>query len=115
MLLGTVPVEADGSAYFRAPARKTLTFQAVDDTGKAVQGMRSITYVQPGERRGCIGCHESTQTVTDRTSRPLATQRTPSKIQPGPDGSKPWNYTRLIQPILDRRCIHCHTEKNPSI
>ena len=30
MLLGTVPVEEDGSAYFRAPAGKPLAFQAVD-------------------------------------------------------------------------------------
>ena len=33
MLLGTVPVEADGSAYFRAPAGKPLYFQAVDAAG----------------------------------------------------------------------------------
>jgi len=54
MLLGTVPVEADGSAYFRVPARKPLYFQAVDAEGRAVQTMRSVTYVQPGERRGCV-------------------------------------------------------------
>ncbi|MEA3227355.1 MAG: hypothetical protein U9Q07_15500, partial [Planctomycetota bacterium] len=58
MLLGTVPVEADGSAYFRAPAQKPIYFQAVDETGRAVQSMRSVTYLQPGERRSCTGCHE---------------------------------------------------------
>ena len=58
MLLGTVPVEDDGSAYFRAPARKPLYFQAVDETGRAVQGMRTVVYLQPGERRSCAGCHE---------------------------------------------------------
>ena len=58
MLLGTVPVEEDGSAYFRAPARKPLYFQAVDESGRAVQGMRTIVYLQPGERRSCVGCHE---------------------------------------------------------
>ena len=58
MLLGTVPVEADGSAYFRVPARKPLYFQAVDGEGRAVQSMRSVVYLQPGERRSCVGCHE---------------------------------------------------------
>ncbi|HAZ62856.1 MAG TPA: hypothetical protein DCZ72_04495, partial [Armatimonadetes bacterium] len=57
-VLGTVPVEADGSAYFRAPARLPLAFQALDAEGRAVQTMRSITYLQPGEQVGCVGCHE---------------------------------------------------------
>ena len=63
MLLGSVPVEADGSAYFRAPAGKPLYFQAVDAEGRAVQSMRSVTYLQPGERRGCVGCHETPGTA----------------------------------------------------
>ncbi len=45
MLLGTVPVESDGSAYFRAPARKPLYFQAVDEGGRAIQSMRSVAYL----------------------------------------------------------------------
>ena len=38
----------------------------------------------------------------------LAGQREPSSIAPGPDGSKPFNYTILVQPILDKRCVSCH-------
>jgi len=107
MLLGTVPVEADGSAYFRVPARKPLYFQAVDAEGRAVQTMRSVTYLQPGERRGCVGCHEPTSAAPDR--RPLAaTARCPSPILPGPDGSRPLGYVRLVQPVLDRYCVACH-------
>ena len=107
MLLGTVPVEEDGSAYFRAPAGKPLVFQAIDKEGKAVQGMRSLTYLQPGERRGCTGCHESPGTVA-KTTRTKAFQRKPSVIQPGPDGSQPWSFPRLMQPMLDTQCIRCH-------
>jgi hypothetical protein len=107
MLLGTVPVEADGSAYFRAPARKPLYFQAVDEDGRAVQSMRSVTYLQPGERRGCVGCHERPGTTPPHTTL-LATARPPSKIQPGPDGTQPLCYPRLIQPVLDRYCVGCH-------
>ncbi len=108
MLLGTVPVEADGSAYFRAPANKPLSFQAVDEDGRAVQGMRSLTYLQPGERRGCVGCHESPGT-TAAAGTPIAMRRAPSKIEPGPDGTMPWSFQRLIQPILDEHCVSCHT------
>lgn len=107
MLLGTVPVQPDGSAYFRAPAGKPLTFQAVDDTGRAVQGMRSVAYLQPGERRSCVGCHESTGTSPD-SAQTMAMRHAPSKIEPGPDGSHPWNFQRLVQPVLDQHCTRCH-------
>jgi hypothetical protein len=107
MLLGTVPVEADGSAYFRVPARKPLYFQAVDSAGRAVQGMRSAAYVQPGERRACVGCHEPIGAAAP--ARPLlAMTRAPSRIQPGPEGSQPFGFARLVQPVLDRQCVRCH-------
>ncbi len=107
MLLGTVPVEEDGSAYFRAPARKPLYFQAVDAEGRAVQTMRSSVYLQPGERRSCVGCHERPGTTPPRRQS-LATARPPSEITPGPDGSRPFSFPRLVQPVLDRHCIRCH-------
>ena len=106
-LLGTVPVEDDGSAYFRAPARVPLYFQAVDAAGRAVQGMRSLTYLQPGERRSCAGCHEGSPTAPPRRSA-LALQREPSVLQSGPDGTQPISFARLIQPVLDRACTSCH-------
>jgi hypothetical protein len=107
MFLGTVPVEADGSAYFRAPARKPLYFQAVDADGKAVQSMRSVTYLQPGERRACVGCHEQQGTAAP-TKQLMALKRPASALGPGPDGSRPFNYVRLVQPVLDRSCVRCH-------
>ena len=57
-VLGTVPVEADGSAHFKVPAYRELFFQALDERGLAVQSMRSGTYVRAGERLVCQGCHE---------------------------------------------------------
>ncbi|MBL7153250.1 MAG: hypothetical protein ISS79_06005 [Phycisphaerae bacterium] len=108
MLLGTVPVEADGSAYFRVPARKALYFQAVDEEGRAVQSMRSVTYLQPGERRSCVGCHQHSSTVPANHSRLLAMQRPASKIEPGPDGTMPFSYPLLVQSVLDKNCVRCH-------
>ena len=111
MLLGFVPVEKDGSARFKAPAGKPLAFQAVDESGRAVQGMRSAVYLQPGERRSCVGCHESPErSGTVPLGKQIAFGRGPSEITPGPDGVMPWSFPRLVQPILDTHCVRCHGE-----
>jgi hypothetical protein len=107
MLLGSVPVEADGSAWFKIPAGKPVYFQAVDEHGRGVQTMRSLTYVQAGERQSCVGCHEPVGTAPP--PRELAALvRGPSAIEPGPDGTRPISFPRLVQPVLDRHCIACH-------
>ena len=109
MLLGSVPVHPDGSARFRAPAGKPLAFQAIDESGRAVQGMRSAVYLQPGERRSCVGCHESPERSGDMIDRRLtALQHEPSELTPGPDGTMPWSFPRLVQPILEKHCARCH-------
>ncbi|MBT3374126.1 MAG: hypothetical protein HN742_28455 [Lentisphaerae bacterium] len=112
-VLGTVPVEADGSAYFEAPARIPLLFQALDGDGRAVQTMRSVVYLQPGETSACVGCHEPRMQAPDASIRPAALGRAASPIRPGPDGSKPLSYPLLVQPVLDRLCISCHGAKAP--
>ncbi len=117
-VLGTVPVAADGSARFYAPTRKPLYFQALDEKGLAIQSMRSITYLQPGESLTCRGCHESRHSAPSPTgSAPLAAHRTPARIQPDVDGSNPFNYPRLVQPVLDHNCVACHSQnrKTPKL
>lgn len=108
-VLGTVPVEADGSARFLVPARKPLLFQALDADGFAWQTMRSVTYVQPGERVSCVGCHEPKMTAPPPTgSEPLALGRAPSAIDPGRWGGRPFSFPEVVQPLLDRHCVSCH-------
>ncbi|NLI00312.1 MAG: hypothetical protein GX446_12580 [Chthonomonadales bacterium] len=112
-VLGTVPVEADGSAHFVVPARKEVAFQALDERGIAVQIMRSGTYLQPGERTTCVGCHEP-RVTSPPAARPLALRRPPSRIAPGPDGSKPFSYPIMVQSLLDQRCVSCHSGAKPA-
>ncbi|MBP8130714.1 MAG: PD40 domain-containing protein [Candidatus Hydrogenedentes bacterium] len=113
-VLGTVPVEADGSAYFYAPARIPLSFQALDEQGRAVQTMRSLTYLQPGEKVSCAGCHEPRLSAPAAARAALAAMRPPSHIEPGPDGSNPFSYPLLVQPVLDQHCVRCHGGETPS-
>jgi len=113
-VLGTVPVEADGSAHFEVPANCEIYFQALDENGLAVQSMRSGTCLHEGEQLSCVGCHEKKNSAPPRTSGvPLAFQRPPSKLQPDVEGTRPANFPELVQPILDKHCVACH-EKTES-
>jgi hypothetical protein len=107
-VLGTVPVEADGSAYFRVPSGVPVFFQALDENGLAVQTMRTLTYVQPKQTMACIGCHESRESAPMASQRPFALQREPSRLTPGPAGTWPLRYDQLVQPVLDKHCVSCH-------
>jgi hypothetical protein len=106
-VLGTVPVEPDGSAFFRVPSGITFFIQALDAEGMAVQTMRSGTYLQPGQTYACIGCHEHRRSAPANVPA-LAAQRAPSQLTPGPAGSWPLDYSVLVQPMLDRQCVSCH-------
>ena len=111
-ILGTVPVEEDGSARFLVPANVPVYFQALDADGFAYQTMRSSTHVQPGERISCVGCHEGAMTAPPASSEfPLALRRRASTIDPGELGGRPFSYVETVQPVLDRRCVECHNEE----
>jgi hypothetical protein len=109
MVLGTVPVESDGSAFFKMPANKPVYFQALAEDGLAVQSMRSATYVHPAENLSCQGCHEPRMRTPVLAQRsPLAFKRSPSNITPEVEGSRPFSFPILVQPVLERNCVECH-------
>ena len=111
-ILGTVPVEKDGSAYFKVPALKQVSFQALDKDGLAVTSVRSSTWVQPGEQLVCMGCHEPKGRAPSAPgANAIALKRSPSVPVPDVDGTRPFSYPRLVQPVLERNCLPCH-EKN---
>ena len=107
-ILGTAPVESDGSAHFRVPSGIPYFFQAIDDRGFAVQTMRSLTYVQPNQTLACIGCHESRDAAPPAGAMPLAMHRDPSRLTPDPPGTWPLRFDELVQPVLDAHCVECH-------
>ncbi|MBI4604476.1 MAG: hypothetical protein HY721_21145, partial [Planctomycetes bacterium] len=107
-ILGTVPVEEDGSVYFRAPAGRMLHFQLLDADSRCLQTMRSFTGLMPGEGRACTGCHESHSRAPPRAGPALALRRPPSEPAPPPWGDETIGYERFAQPVLDRHCGACH-------
>ncbi|MCY2953942.1 MAG: hypothetical protein NTU53_18525 [Planctomycetota bacterium] len=106
-VLGTVPVEADGSAHLKLPAMRSFFFVALDADGLAVKRMQSFLTLQPGETMGCVGCHEH-RTEAPRPAHALALRRLPSTVQPISGVPDVFHFPRDIQPILDRHCVRCH-------
>jgi len=111
-VLGTVPVEEDGSAYFEAPAGRPVLFVALDANDLSVKRMQSFTNVMPGETLGCLGCHEPRTQIPASTpgGTPLALRRPASGIASFPGFPDVLDYRRDVQPILDRRCVACHSD-----
>ena len=109
-VLGTVPVEPDGSAYMELPALRSLFFVALDEDNLSVKRMQSFVTVMPGETTSCVGCHEQ-RTNAPRSideSRLLALRRAPSRVQPIRGVPEVFDFPRDIQPILDKHCTECH-------
>ncbi|MCX8036562.1 MAG: SUMF1/EgtB/PvdO family nonheme iron enzyme [Candidatus Sumerlaeia bacterium] len=106
-ILGTVPLEEDGSAVFRVPANTPVAVQALDAQGRAVQLMRSWYTAMPGETISCTGCHES-PAESASTQRSLASLRKPRDITPWYGPVRGFDFAREVQPVLDRYCVACH-------
>jgi hypothetical protein len=114
-ILGTVPVEPDGSASFEVPALRAVFFVALDEKGLAVKRMQSYTMVMPGETQGCVGCHEprSGTTTSPGGGTLMAMRRPPSRIEPAARVSEVIDYPRDVQPVWDRHCVSCHSAEKP--
>lgn len=112
-VLGTVPVEADGSACFKIPANTPIFLQPLDREGKALQLMRSWFVGMPGETVSCAGCHEDQKSVV-ANRQTSASLRPPSLIRRDEDVVRGFSFPHDVQPVLDRYCLACHNGSDPS-
>jgi hypothetical protein len=108
-IMGTVPVEADGSAHFRVPANTPISIQPLDADGQALQLMRSWMTAMPGEQLSCAGCHER-QNSGPAVRRTIASSKPPADIRPWYGPTRGFSFRREVQPVLDRHCARCHAE-----
>jgi len=109
-ILGTVPVEKDGSAFFRVPANTPIAVQPLDEDGKAMQVMRSWFTAMPGEVLSCVGCHEQSNGTTPNR-RTEAAIKTAAEITPWRGPGRGFSFKREVQPVLDKHCVSCHDGK----
>jgi len=114
-VIGTVPVSPDGSATFRVPANTPISIQPLDESGQAIQIMRSWFTAMPGENLSCVGCHERQDQAPAPAPQPAAMAAAPSEIAPFHGPVRGFDFRREVQPVLDRHCIACHDGKRSDI
>jgi hypothetical protein len=64
-LLGTAPVEKDGSLYLKVPGNRPLQFELLDAGGKTLKRQQGWMWARGGEQRVCVGCHTGPERAPD--------------------------------------------------
>ena len=106
-VLGTVDIEADGSACFEIPANTPVSLQPLDAEGAALQLMRSWLVGMPGERVSCMGCHEDNRSSVT-AGRAVADAKPMQKIQPFQGPVRPFGFECEVWPVAQKYCLGCH-------
>ena len=64
-LLGSAPVERDGSFFVQVPSEKPLQFELLDASGKTLKRESGFFWIRRGEQRVCVGCHAGPETAPE--------------------------------------------------
>ena len=113
-ILGTVPVNEDGSALFKVPANTPISVQPLDEQGRALQLMRSWFTAMPGEVLSCVGCHEK-QNSSPVPYMSAAALAKPAQIEPWRGPPRGFDFELEVQPVLDEYCAGCHDGSKPAM
>ncbi len=64
-LLGTAPVEKDGSFFVQVPTEQPIQVELLDAAGKSLKREAGFFYMRRGEQRACVGCHAGPETAPE--------------------------------------------------
>jgi hypothetical protein len=78
VMLGTAPIEKDGSFFIKVPGDKPIRISVLDARGTVLRSERGWFWSRAGEQRICVGCHTGPEhasenrvpAVLDRTTTP---------------------------------------------
>ena len=107
-MLGTVPVEPDGSARFLVPAGKPFCSRPWTPTAGLSDD--AVADLRAARRAGRVRRLPRAQDdrAAGQAGRPAGPAAAASEIEPGPWGGRPFSYVEVVQPVLDRHCVRCH-------
>jgi len=113
-ILGEAPVESDGSFFVEVTADTPFFIQTLDENGMALQTMRGWMWVRRGSRRGCIGCHENKELAPENRVTQALIKAKPQSLAAPPEERRTVDFLHNVIPIIERRCITCHSENSPA-
>ena len=64
-LLGSAPVERDGSFFVQVPSERPVQFELLDGSGKTLKREAGYFWMRRGEQRVCVGCHAGPETAPE--------------------------------------------------
>ena len=64
-LLGTAPVERDGSFFVHVPTEQPLQIELLDSAGATLKRESGYFWMRRGEQRICVGCHAGPETAPE--------------------------------------------------
>ncbi len=64
-LLGTAPVERDGSFFVHVPSEEPLQIELLDAAGHILKREEGFFWMRRGEQRACVGCHAGPETAPE--------------------------------------------------
>ncbi|HEY6130597.1 MAG TPA: hypothetical protein VIV27_01195 [Halioglobus sp.] len=117
-MLGSQPLEADGSVKMRVPCETPIIMTGTDANGMVIAHDSMLHSLRAGETRTCHGCHDGhseeraaqlQQSAAARFKNTLAFKTNP----PMPQQTPPVTFA-AVEPILIHRCSGCHKDMNNS-
>jgi hypothetical protein len=81
VVMGTAPVESDGSFFVKAPADKPIRFALLNSKGAVLRQERGWFWGRRGEQRICVGCHAGPERASEnRVPAVLLHSTTPADL-----------------------------------
>lgn len=65
VLLGSAPVESDGSFFVKVPGDQPIQIELLDAKGNALKREQGWFWMRGGEQRACVGCHAGPETAPE--------------------------------------------------
>lgn len=91
VVMGTAPVEQDGSFFVKTPADRAIRLALLDAKGAVLRQERGWFWIRRGEQRYCVGCHAGPERASEnrvpavllRTTTPVDLSGTAQHSLPG--------------------------------
>jgi hypothetical protein len=65
VVMGTAPLESDGSFFVKTPADKPIRFALMDAKGAVIRQEHGWFWIRRGEQRICVGCHTGPERASE--------------------------------------------------